>query len=210
MANKFFSKAVKITNIKQQQRRTDRYSIYIDNKYFFSLSGEELINSGLKTGTELTELDMSMLKSRAVLDKAYDRALNLISHRSRSEGELRDYLKRHKYDSNTIDQTLNRLRKFGYINDADFARRWVENRRLLKPTSKRKLSLELRQKYISDEIIRQTLEDDSADELEILRKLIINKRRQTKYQNDVKLMQYLSRQGFAYDDIKSVLSDLSG
>jgi regulatory protein len=103
------------------------------------------------------------------------------------------------------EATVSRLRDRGYINDAEFARRWVENRRLLKATSKRRLAQELRQKRISDEIINQTLEADETDELEVLKDLVERKRKQTKYQDDLKLMQYLARQGFSYNLIKTAL-----
>jgi regulatory protein len=197
----------KVSAIKQQVRRQDRYSIYVDNKYLFSFSENELINSGLRVGQELSEQELLALKDQAVLDKAYDRVLNLISHRPRSEGELRDYLKRKDYDEDVIVQTIERLNERGYVNDLDFARRWVESRRLLKSTSKRRLVQELRQKRISDDVIAQVLEADETDERQVLRELIERKRRQTKYQDDLKLMQYLSRQGFSYDDIKAALSE---
>ena len=38
-----------------------------------------------------------------------------------------------------------------------------------------------------------------------LNKLIEMKRRQTKYQDDLKLMQYLVRNGFNYSDVKKAL-----
>jgi regulatory protein len=196
---------MKITAIKQQVKRADRYSIYGDGKYLFSFSENELLSSGIKIGQELDESNLNELKGKAVLDKAYDRSLNLISHRLRSEWELRDYLKRKDYDEDVQEATVSRLRDRGYINDAEFARRWVENRRLLKATSKRRLAQELRQKRISDEIINQTLEADETDELEVLKDLVDRKRKQTKYQDDLKLMQYLARQGFSYDLIKTAL-----
>jgi regulatory protein len=196
---------VKISAIKQQVKRRDRYSIYGDGKYLFSFSESELLSSGIKIGQELDESNLNELKGKAVLDKAYDRSLNLISHRLRSEWELRDYLKRKDYDEDVQEATVSRLRDRGYINDAEFARRWVENRRLLKATSKRRLAQELRQKRISDEIINQTLEADETDELEVLKDLVDRKRKQTKYQDDLKLMQYLARQGFSYDLIKTAL-----
>jgi regulatory protein len=196
---------VKISAIKQQVKRRDRYSIYGDGKYLFSFSESELLSSGIKIGQELDESNLNELKGKAVLDKAYDRALNLISHRMRSEWELRDYLKRKDYDEDVQEATVSRLRDRGYINDTEFAKRWVENRRLLKATSKRRLAQELRQKRISDEIINQTLEADETDELEVLKDLVERKRKQTKYQDDLKLMQYLARQGFSYNLIKTAL-----
>ncbi len=142
-----------------------------------------------------------------MLDKAYDRALNLISHRMRSEWELRDYLKRKDYDEGVQDAIIERLHGRNYINDSEFARRWVENRRLLKAISTRRLAQELRQKRISDEIINQTLAADETDEIAVLKDLIDRKRKQTKYQDDLKLMQYLARQGFSYDLIKTALNE---
>jgi len=198
---------MKITAIKQQIKRSDRYSIYVDEKYLFSFSENELISSGLKVGQELTEQELLALKDQAVLDKAYDRTLNLISHRPRSEWELRDYMKHKDYDEVVIAQTIERLNERGYVNDLDFASRWVASRRLLKNTSKRRLSQELRQKRIADDVISQVLEADEADERQVLRELIERKRKQTKYQDNLKLMQYLSRQGFSYDDIKITLSN---
>ena len=197
---------VKISAIKQQLKRQDRYSIYVDGKYVLSLSEGDLIRTRLKIGQALDEQELLNLKDQSVLGKAYERALNLLSHRPRSEWELYDYLKRKQYDEDVIQLTLTRLREHGYVDDMAFARRWVENRRLLKPTNKRRLSQELRQKRIADEIIEQVLAEDETDEYAVLRELVERKRQQSKYQDDLKLMQYLSRQGFNYEDIKSVLS----
>lgn len=199
---------MKITDIKQQVKRADRYSIYFDEKYKFSLSELELLNQGLRIGQEFSKEELAELKQKAVLDKGYDRCLNLISKRPRSEWELQDYLKRKDYDQEEIESILNMLSDRGYVDDTSFARRWIENRRLLKATSKRRLRQELRQKQIADDIIDITMQEDDTDERDILRDLVERKRKQTRYQDDLKLMQYLSRQGYNYDDIKSVLNDL--
>ncbi len=197
---------MKITAIKQQVKRADRYSIYLDDKYVFSLSEAELLATGIKKNQEFTESKLEELRARAVIEKGYDRALNLISHRPRSEWELRNYLKRKEYDADSSEAILDKLRERGWINDQDFAERWVATRRLLKSASKRRLTQELRQKRIEDEIIQEVLENDDTDERQVLRDLIERKRQQTKYQDNLKLMQYLSRQGYNYDDIKSVLN----
>lgn len=199
---------MQISSIKQQVKRQDRYSVYVDGKYLFSFSQSDLLQSGIRVGQELTEQELGELKSSAMLDKAYDRALNLISHRPRSEGELRDYLRRKDLPSSDIDRVIAKLANGGYVDDLDFAMRWVSSRRLLKSTSKRRLTQELRQKRIADEIISEVLVADSTDERQVLAELIQRKRKQTKYQDPTKLMQYLSRQGFSYDDIKTAMSRL--
>ncbi len=196
---------MKITVIKKQVKRSDRYSIYIDNKYAFSLSELELINSGLRLNQELSQEELKNLTETAKLDKAYDRVLNYVALRVRSEWELRDYLNRKGYEKETIDQTLDRLSKAGFVNDLNFAKAWVDNRRLLKSVSKRRLTQELRQKRVSNDVIEQVLSEDEADERQVLRELVERKR--ARYPDKLKFMQYLSRQGFNYDDIKSVIDN---
>lgn len=196
---------MRITAIKQQVKRHDRYSIYGDEKYLFSFSESELLASGIRIGQEIDKAKLEELRVKAVFDKAYDRSLNLVSRRTRSEWELRDYLKRKEYDESIQDAVIERLSNRGFVDDEQFAKRWIENRRLLKGTSKRRLALELRQKRIADDIIHAAIENDETDELTVLRELIEKKRKQTKYHDKLKLMQYLARQGFGYDLIKQAL-----
>jgi regulatory protein len=197
---------MRITDIKQQVKRQDRYSIFIDNKYSFALSENGLLTQGLKIGVELSEEKLGIIKDNAVIDKGIYRVLDLISRRPRSKWEVEDYLKRKDYKPEEINKIVESIDERGYINDLDFAKRWVESRRLLKPISKRKLTMELRQKRVVEDFIKQVLEDDQTDEQEVIKKLIDKKRRQTRYQDNQKLIAYLARQGFSYSDIKDVLS----
>lgn len=197
---------MKITDIKQQVKRSDRYSIYIDGRYELSFGANELLNSGLYLGQEISREELDQLKDKAVLDKAYDRALNYVYLRPRSEWELRQYLKRKEVPPALLEIILNKLSISGYVDDSKFAEAWVRNRRLLKAISQRRLSQELRAKRVSDEVVRAVLSEDETDEREVLAQLVAKKRQQTRYQDDLKLMQYLARQGYSYDDIKSVIS----
>jgi regulatory protein len=197
----------KITDIKQQVKRQDRYSIYVDGKYVFSFSENELLNLGLRVGQEFGEGELEELKKTAIEDKAYMRSLDLIMRRQRSEWEVRDYLKRKDYEQDIIEKIVNRLAGMGYVDDKKFAEAWVSNRRLLKATSKRKLTMELRQKKVADEIVREVLAEDETDERQVLRDLIAKKRNQTRYQDEQKLIAYLLRQGFNYEDVREVLRE---
>ena len=187
---------MKITDIKQQ-KRAGRYSIYLDNKFVFGLSDSELMTSGIRIGKEYTEDELEKLRQVAVVDKARMRALDYLSRRPRSEWELTDYLKRKDYDSPTIQTILNMLSEYGYIDDVKFSQSWVENRRLLKPTSLRRLKLELMQKHVSTEVIDQVLSevDDDQEDTALL-ELIGKKRQQSRYEDEQKLIAYLLRQGF--------------
>ena len=196
---------MKVTAIKAQVKREGRYSIFVDGKYAFSLSAESLLDSGLINGQELSETDIQVYLKLSTDDKAYGLTLEYIVRRMRSEGELQDYFRRKKYESELAEQIIAKLTRGGYVDDAEFARRWVENRRLMKATSARRLQLELQQKKVSSDIIQTVLEEDETDERQVLHELLAKKRKQARYQDNQKLIAYLARQGFNYDDIKSAL-----
>ena len=173
------------------------------------MSENALLNSSLRIGQEFSEQELAQLQETASTDKALDRVLGLLARRPRSTWEIQDYLKRKDVDEVVAQEVLVTLQDKGYVNDEDFARRWVENRRLLKLTSARRLRQELRQKRVSDNIIDTVLEADETDEKQVLKDLIIRKQTQSRYKDATKLMQYLSRQGFSYGDIKDALEEVS-
>jgi regulatory protein len=197
---------MKITAIKAQVKREGRYSIFVDDKYAFSLSAEGLLDAHLVTGQELSQVDVTDYKRLSQEDKAYNLALAYVARRMRSEGELHEYFRRKQYAPELAEQLLIKLRRLRFVDDAEFARRWVENRRRLKATSTKKLRLELRQKKVNSEVIQTVLAEDETDERQLLRDLVEKKRKISRYQDDQKLMMYLARQGFTYDDIKAALA----
>lgn len=199
---------MKITGIQQQVKQATRYSIYVDGTYSFSLSETALLDSGIASGQELTAADVKKFKQLSADDKAYGRALRYVAIRLRSEWELRTYLQRKEVPEPTANAIIDRLRRIDLVNDETFARNWVANRRLLKPTSRKRLQAELRQKHVPADIVDLILHDDrdQTDERQVLLDLVDRKR--NRYPDTQKLMAYLARQGYSYDDIKSVLDEL--
>jgi regulatory protein len=194
---------MKITSIKQQVKRPDRYSIYVDEKFAFGLSESGLLASKIAIGQELDKQQFAALKSSAATDKAYGNALRYVVMRPRSMWEMQTYLKRKDVEEPVAELIIQKLTALDLLSDRAFAEAWVANRRLLKATSKRRLRQELKQKRVSESIIDAVLQEDETDERSVLRELIAKKR--NKYPDRTKLMQYLARQGFGYDDIKAAL-----
>ena len=199
---------MKITKITQQLNRPERYSIFIDGKFAFSLSANVLLEQKLISGQLIENQQLKSLKQLAIDDKVYSNALRYVATRPRSYWEVQVYLKRKQQSDASIQKILNKLSDIGLLDDEAFARAWVENRRLLKPSSKRRLVMELRQKHLSEPVIQKVLNASQTEDRAIIIELITKKRRLSKYRKDnLKLMQYLSRQGFSYEDIKAVLSE---
>ena len=94
----------------------------------------------------------------------------------------------------------------GYVDDFKFTKFWVENRNRRKGSSIKKLKSELFSKGVSSEIIEQILENSKRNDSEEIQKIIAKKAK--KYTDEKKLIAYLARQGFSFDEIKrAILKD---
>ncbi|MGE5299070.1 MAG: regulatory protein RecX [Acidobacteriota bacterium] len=213
---------MKITAIGAQVRNPDRVNVSVDGKFRFSLDIFQLTEHGVRVGKEYSEEELAVLESESSYGKLYTKSLEYCMLRPHSSREMRDYLWRKtretKYKSRSGElktrpgvaqeiatRVYDRLVEKGYIDDEKFARWWVENRNLRKGTSRRKLQAELQAKGVASAVIAAMLEDSHRNDEDELAKIIAKKR--AKYPDEQKLIAYLARQGFRYDDIKSALQE---
>lgn len=207
---------MKITDISIQVHNPDRVNVSVDGKYRFSLDIAQVTDLGVKKGRELSEAELAELETESQFGKLYARALEYCLMRPHSVREVRDYLwkktrdrksKEGKviegYSPTLADRVLQKLQQKHYIDDEKFARWWVENRNVVKGTSLRKLTAELRSKGVAGEIIEGVLGESGRSDTDELQKIVAKKR--ARYPDEQKLMQYLARQGFDYDAIKQAL-----
>lgn len=210
---------MKITNISIQAKNKDRVNVSVDGTYRFSLDIFQVGDLGIKVGKEYSEEELVELETESQYGKLYGRALEYTMMRPHSAKEIRDYLwrktrptlgkdgeKRPGVSSMVADRVYDRLVAKGYIDDNKFARYWVENRNQTKGSSQRKLVNELRVKGVDMSVIDEAVQSSDRNDQDEIKKIIIKK--QNKYSDETKLMQYLARQGFSYDDIKTALNEV--
>lgn len=164
-----------------------------------------MLESKLTRGQELSSAEVGNYQKLSADDKLYNRTLRYIAMRPRTRWEIETYIKRKQASPPLVEQILNKLSNVELIDDAKFARAFVNDRRLLRPTSRRKMIAELRKKHVASELIEEAVGSEQEAEIEALRATIAKKRRQSKYHDDDKLMQYLARQGYNYSDIKAAM-----
>jgi len=197
---------MKITKIASAVKTAGRYNVFVDEKFSFSLDEAQLVKLGLKKGDEISDEQLAELKTESDFGKNYIRAVDLISRRLRSEKEIRDYAWRKKWTKKNTEKVIERLHERGFLNDEKFAESFVRSRANLRNYSTRKMKLELRKKGIAPEIIEKVLTgSEDFDEMIALKNLITKKR--SHYTDEQKLIAYLARQGFPYDDIKNALNE---
>ena len=174
------------------------------------LPAEVIVAEGLASGVVVEEEHLQRLILQAEAADATRAALALLSYRPRAEAELRRELKKRGHGPEAIDATMVKLREWRYVDDADFAQRWVESRSASKPRSQRMLENELRKKGVEREVIRETIDaadlDDraQAERLAAARwpKLVGEEPQAAKR----KLAAYLARRGFSHDAVRFALT----
>lgn len=199
-----------VTDIKTQVKNPDKVSVYIDGKYTFALTLNQLTeNKGVRVGSQILAEEIEEFKKLAKLTNQYIRMISLIYSRPRSEYEIRTKLRQKKVEPEEIEQLIEKLVSNQYLNDAKFAEWWVSSRKSSRPISALKLKSELAQKGIKADLANEVLSEQFSadDELVALQKLIEKKK--DKYESEQKLMAYLASKGFKYSQIKEVLDGKS-
>ncbi len=199
-----------ITDIKLQKNKK-RFNIYLDGKFAFAVSAEALAKAELAIDKEISSEKVEELIKEDEFIKFYDRVLRFLSYRPRSEKELQYWFKRKKVGSETQKLIEKKLRQYKYLDDQEFTRWWIEQRMTFRPFGKRRLSLELRQKGISKEIIEEQLGSLKNEDLsQLAEKLAKKKLKALKglpyFEARTKLTAFLARRGFRWEIIKEVVA----
>ena len=197
-----------ITRLEPQKKNPRRMNVYLDGEFAFGIS--LAVAPWLKEGDQISQQKITILQTEDELDIAYQRALNFLSYRTRSEQEIRQNLLKAKVEKEIIDAVLDKLRAGSLVNDSEFAHEWVENRIKFRPRGKRALSSELYQKGISNKIIEETLQDLDEEHLafKLARKKMAKHKHLEKSAFQKKLYGYLSRRGFDFGLSKEVINNI--
>ena len=99
--------------------------------------------------------------------------LDQLTGRARTRAELATKLRDRNVPDDIAGRLLDRFEEVGLVDDAAFARDWVEQRQSGRGLARRALAMELRRKGVEDEVAREALDEiDPDDELEVARALV--------------------------------------
>ena len=135
----------------ERQKRRRRVDVHLDGAFAFALSLDLVAESSLVVGQELTAARRRELEVEDGRRGALAAALRLISMRPRSERDLCDRLLRRGFQSAAVEAAATRVRELGYLDDAAYARLFVEARQASTPRSRRALAFELTRKGVDRE-----------------------------------------------------------
>lgn len=197
-----------VTKIEAVANSKNRYRVYVDEQFAFVLYKSELSRYHINAGEDIKEDVYSEIYNEVIVKRAKLRALNLLNTMGRTELQLRQKLMQSDYPADVIEKAMHYVKSFGYVNDYEYARSYIQNR--MDKKSQKELYIQLSQKGIETEIIDHVFEEyydeDCSKEaiLTILRKKKYNPETATREETQ-KIMAFLVRKGFQYDEVKRVI-----
>lgn len=196
---------MRITVITVQVKNLERVNIFLNGKYSFSLTIDEVLKEKIKKDLEIDNAELKRLKKISVDGKLRARALEWLLNRPHSIREFRDYLYRKKAEPELIESLTEEFVKRGYLDEQKFAV-WLVELQKRRSKSDRAIRAELFKKGINRELADEVLDENEDDEIERLKSIIVKKQKLNRYKNDPqKLAKYLTSQGFSWTVVKEIL-----
>lgn len=204
-----------ITAIRLDERRPDLYHVELADGETLALDMALVAEERLSPGDTLAEADVARLRTLAAEREAFDRAARFLAPRPRSRAEVRRRLLRpspHRAPppAAVVERVLDRLERMGYLNDAEFAAYWAEQRERFSPRSARAVRQELRQRGVDTETAAASADPDDDERLAIAagRKRLASLA-QADYQTFfTRLGGFLQRRGFSYGVARAAIRQL--
>jgi regulatory protein len=144
------------------------------------------------------------------LQDCLDAAYYYLSYRPRSEGEIRQWLRKRGFTDEVTEAAIAKLREQNLTDDLAFAQFWKDNRLSFRPKSRRSIEKELRVKKVASEIIEQVTNDIDDDQIAYrLGSSRLPSLAHLDYPNfRRRLSSYLAYRGFGYEVIRDTVARL--
>lgn len=188
-----------------------RVQICLDNGDTFDLYKGEASKLSLFENTVITQEQYHQILTDVIGKRAIKRAMHLLERQERTEKQLRDKLTQQGYPKQCINQAIDYVKSYHYIDDLRYATVYIRYHQ--EKESRQKLTTKLMMRGVSRDVIEQALEEEYiADECSQIEELL-KKRRYNPAEADEstyrKMVQFLVRRGFKTQDIFRVMNRAS-
>jgi regulatory protein len=198
----------KITAIEPQARHANRFNLFVDHQFVLGVSA--ILAAKLRVGQTIEDAELQRLEAEEAFETAHEKALRFLEPRPRSSMEIKQHLLKKKIAPDVAERVIARLTDAGLLDDAAFAKYWVENREQFKPRAARALRFELKRKGLGATDIAEAVgaidESESAYRAGLARAKRWRELERREFME--KLSAFLIRRGFAYEVAKSAAKRL--
>jgi len=163
----------------------------------------------ISAGKIVDSLLYQQLKEESGRFTCRQQALNYLATRSRSEQEVRTYLIKKGFSKDIINEILIGIKEKGYIDDYDYAIRFINSKKRAKIVGQNLLKRDLFKKGVDKNLIRKALKETGADltDPDEIYGLALKKMKslENKKNKIAKLIFFLKSKGFEDDVIRAVM-----
>ena len=202
-----------ITKISRQKRNQERYNIYLNEEYAFSVDEAILIQYSLTKGKVLDDLTVDEIAFDDEIQRSFNRALSFLSYQMRSEHEVHEKLKALEFGEAVIQEALQKLKKLGFLNDESYSKALLETKKKTAKKGPRAIQKDLEKKGIDKKLQQKVLHSFSEEEqlqlaIQLAEKAVRNERRKTPSQMKQKVQEILTRKGYTFSIVEQVLGKI--
>lgn len=187
-----------------------RCKVYIDQEFAFVLYKGELRLYKLAEGKEIAQKTYDELMNIVLPKRAKLRAMNLLQKRSYTEKQLRDKLKEGFYPEKIMDEAIEYVKSFHYVDDYQYAVDYITCYETRK--SRKKLEMELTMKGVSKSVIADSFREwenrgGTQDEVAMIQELLEKKHYSPECDMKEKnrIYAFLLRRGFSIEKVQEAM-----
>ncbi len=200
---------MRITEIREFDKK--RSEVLTDEALRFVLYRPEIRRFALAEGEEIPAETAEEILKELLPKRAKLRVMNLLKSRDYTEARLREKLSEGGYPDTVVEEAIEYVRSYHYIDDARYAGDFIRSR--MQRASRRKITADLMQRGVDPELIERTMEELYSDDLLAAEDPEITQiRRQMEkkhfdpetatYEERQKFMAAMARKGFSTEKIR--------
>ncbi len=192
-------------------KKTNKYMIFYDGQATGALSAGALLLARLAVGQKIEKNELKKLIAEGERADALNDLLSVLSRFSLTESKAERKLAAKGYSESAVGYAIARAKEYGYIDDLEYARHYIQVS--IRNKGKKRIREELRLKGIDSELIDgclETVEEYDGCKIALATLLRIKKVESPSalvYAEKVKIVRSLLYKGFDYDTIKQALAD---
>ena len=197
---------MKITSI--EKAKGGKYRIWLNDSPAFLLYPSEMRELKVIEGEELSEEQERRIREEILPKRAVSRCIHILGRQDKTEKQIIDKLREEEYPEETAILAAERMKELRFLDDLRYCGMYIEGRKQTKSAAQ--MTMELARKGVSEDVIRQALEEaDMPESGDLIRGWAEKKRfdAETASEDEKrKFYQFLMRKGFTYGDIKRALT----
>lgn len=196
---------MRVTSIVPIDKRKSK--VFFDEGFALAFYKGEIAKFHLEEECQVEEAQYQEMLA-VLCRRARERALYLLKSCDRTEQEIRRKLKEGLYPQEAIEQTLEFLREYGFVDDQSYGRRYLDTYKGSR--SRKRIQYDLKKKGLSGEQIEELLEEQPVEEEAQIRRYLEKKGyldRELTFEERKKAASSLIRKGFSYEAVYGALGN---